>query len=58
LESELVNSKTNTTPYISHTVAWRFMVALGAKYGALQKGLFQDHERPDVVAVRIVFVGM
>ena len=33
-------------------------MALGAKHGALQKGLVQDHERPDVVAVRIFFVGM
>ena len=56
-ESALVDPKDNTTPYISHTVAWRFMVHLGAKYGALQKGLVQDHERWDVVIVRKKFVG-
>jgi hypothetical protein len=56
LPSQFVNPKTGLTPYISHTVAWRFMVYLGAKYGSLHKGLVQDHERPDVVRVRQQFV--
>jgi hypothetical protein len=56
LPSQFVNPKTGLTPYISHTVAWRFMVHLGAKYGSLHKGLVQDHERPDVVRVRQQFV--
>ena len=59
LDSALVDPKDNTTPFItfmSHTVAWRFMVHLGAKHGALQKGLVQDHERHDVVVVRKKFV--
>jgi hypothetical protein len=56
-ESALVDLKDNTTPFISRAVAWRFMVHLGAKHGALQKGLAQDHdERWDVVVVRKKFV--
>jgi hypothetical protein len=58
LESELVNPKTSITPYISHAVAWGYMVLLGAKRGALQKGLVQGHERADVAAVRTTSVGM
>jgi len=58
LESAFVNLKTKITPCISHAVAWRFMVSLGAKRGALQKGLVQDHERADVVLVRKLFVAM
>ena len=56
LASALVDPKTKKTPYISHTISWRFMVHLGTKYGALQKGLVQDHERVDVVRVRVVVV--
>jgi hypothetical protein len=46
--SALVN-KNGVTSYTSHTVAWRYMVQLGLKYGALKKGLMQEHERKDVV---------
>ena len=56
LDSALVDPKDKSAPFTSHTVAWRFMVHLGAKHGALQKGLVQDHERHDVVVVRKKFV--
>jgi hypothetical protein len=48
--------KNKHTPWISHTVAWRFMHILGLKFGSLRKGFIQDHERKDVVAKRKQFV--
>ncbi len=42
--------KNKQTPWISHTVAWRFMRILGLKFGSLRKGFIQDHESKDVVA--------
>ena len=55
LKSELVD-RHGITPTISCTVAWRYMTQLGLKYGALKKGLIQDHERKDVRKVRTGFV--
>jgi hypothetical protein len=48
--SALVN-KDGVTSCASHTVAWRRVVQLGLKHGALKKGLMQEHERKDVVKV-------
>ncbi len=37
LESRVVDPKLSGTPYISRTVAWRFLQHLGYKYGVLHK---------------------
>ena len=57
MRSELVDPRNGQTLHVSHTVGWRLLQKLGLRYGSsLKKGVIQDHERPDVVAARTIFV--